>query len=81
MFITLGGSKLNNLRLQIVHGNLAARNMLVFSDHVVKISNLGMSKYLYERKMKQRVSEKEFSVTHFRTESKRLDWLFLNFKA
>ena len=32
---------------QIVHGDLAARNILVFTDHVVKISDFGLSKKLY----------------------------------
>ena len=32
---------------QIVHGDLAARNVLVFKDNVVKIADFGLSKQLY----------------------------------
>ena len=32
---------------QIVHGDLAARNILVFKDGVVKITDFGLSKQLY----------------------------------
>ena len=32
---------------QIVHGDLAARNILVFKDNVVKITDFGLSKQLY----------------------------------
>ena len=32
--------------IQYVHGDLAARNVLVFKNEVVKISDFGLSKYL-----------------------------------
>ena len=32
---------------QIIHGDLAARNVLVFSNNVLKISDFGLSKKLY----------------------------------
>ena len=44
--------------LQVVHGDLAARNVLVFQHHEVKISDFGMSTSLYGgtlRKVKRRV--------------------------
>ena len=33
--------------IQIVHGDLAARNVLVFDENVVKITDFGLSKQLY----------------------------------
>ena len=35
------------LRLKVVHGDLAARNVFVFKDNVLKISDFGLSKQLY----------------------------------
>ena len=32
---------------KVIHGDLAARNVLVFNSNVVKIADFGMSKQLY----------------------------------
>ena len=43
---------------KIIHGDLAARNVLVFKENVVKITDFGFSKQLYgstHYQMKQRV--------------------------
>ena len=35
--------------VQIVHGDLAARNILVFPGNIVKVADFGMSRQLYGR--------------------------------
>ena len=39
---------------QIVHGDLAARNVLVFPDGIVKVADFGMSRQLYGRSQYKR---------------------------
>ena len=43
---------------KVIHGDLAARNVLVFNSNIVKIADFGMSKHLYgsgKYKMKKQV--------------------------
>jgi serine/threonine protein kinase len=48
--------KLPHLILQVLHGDLAARNILLADDNVVKICDFGLAKSMYKSDNYQRKS-------------------------